>query len=97
MKQKKKISTSNKVLIAAIVAVIAFTIVSFVLQFVTGTEVSSTLTEYWYKFWTCEILVLSGIKVSKVFKEYHGIATEDTMEEAIEEELCDEDIEEEEA
>ena len=76
MKQKKRMNTSTKVLIASIVAVVAFTVASFILQFTTGTEISSTLTEYWYKFWTTEIIVLSGIKVSKVFKSYHGISIE---------------------
>ena len=95
MKMKKKMSTSNKVLIAAIIAVIAFTITSFILQFTVGVEVSSTLTEYWYKFWTCEILVLSSIKVSKVFKGYHGIEIEDdeNFEEPIDEQLINEEEE----
>lgn len=87
MKQKKRMNTSTKVLIASIVAVVAFTVASFILQFTTGAEISSTLTEYWYKFWTTEIIVLSGIKVSKVFKSYHGISIENN------EDFCEEFVE----
>jgi hypothetical protein len=95
MKQKKKMTTSNKVLAAAIIAVIAFTALSFVLQFTVGLEVPATLTEYWYKFWTCELIVLSGIKVSKVFKGYHGIVIEDEVtEELFEDEFTEEITEE---
>lgn len=65
--------TSNRVLITSIIAIVSFTIMSFILQFATGTEISSTLIEYWYKFWTVEIVVLSGIKVSKIFTGYHNI------------------------
>lgn len=65
--------TSNKVLITSIIAIVSFTVMAFILQFVTGTEVSATLIEYWYKFWTVEIVVLSGIKISKIFKSYHNI------------------------
>lgn len=68
MKQRKKMSTSNKVLVASIAAIVIFTIISFALQFITGTETSSALIENWYRFWTVEIVVLSGIKVSKVLK-----------------------------
>ena len=90
MKQKKKMSTSKIILIVAIIAIVAFTIASFILQFMTGTEISSTLIEYWYKFWTVEIVVLSGIKVSKVFKARNNI-----YEENLEEEVFKEIVEEE--
>lgn len=85
MKQKKKMSTSKIILIVAIIAIVTFTIASFVLQFTTGTEISATLIEYWYKFWTVEIVVLSGIKVSKVFKARNNIYEENLEEETFEE------------
>lgn len=87
-KNKKKITTSQIVLIVSVIAVVLFTAASFILQFKTGVEISSTLVEYWYRFWTTEIVVLSGIRISKVFKGYHGIETD-----AYEDEYEEEDFE----
>lgn len=67
---KKKMSVSNKALIISVVAVVLYTIAAFVLQFYNGTEISSTLTEKWFSFFTVELLALCGIKVTKVIKEY---------------------------
>ena len=71
--EKVKMSVSNKALIVSIVAVVLYTVLAFVLQFCTSVEVSPTLTEYWYRFWTTEIFALCSIKVVKVFKDYGKI------------------------
>lgn len=63
-----KMNTSNKVLIAAITAIILFTIACLYIQYHIGTEVSSTLITLWFSFWTVEIAALTGIKISKVIK-----------------------------
>lgn len=68
--EKVKMSVSNKALIVSIVAVVLYTIVSFVLQFVVGIEPSPTLTECWYHFFTVEIFAIASIKVVKVIKDY---------------------------
>ena len=68
--EKVKMSVSNKALIASIVAVVLFTILCFVLEFSMGIEPSPTLTECWYRFWTCEIISLCSIKLVKVYKNY---------------------------
>ena len=65
-----EISTSNKVLTSAIIAIIAYTVAALYIQYYTSVEVSSTLTTLWFSFWTVEIVTLAGIKVSKVFKNY---------------------------
>lgn len=65
-----QISTSNKVLVASIIAIITFTIACLFIQYHTGAEVSSTLITLWFSFWTVEIVALTGIKVSKIFKNY---------------------------
>lgn len=70
--KQSKIKTSNKVLIAAIIAIILFTVVCLYIQYHTGTEVSSTLITLWFSFWTVEIVSLASIKVSKVFKNYES-------------------------
>lgn len=67
---KPKMKTSNKVLIASILAVVLFTIACMYIQYVTSVEISSTLITLWFSFWTVEIVSLAGIKVSKVFKDY---------------------------
>lgn len=69
-KYKPKMKTSNKVLIASILAIILFTIACLYIQCATSMEVSSTLITFWYTFWTAEIVSLAGIKVTKVIKNY---------------------------
>ena len=69
-----KIRTSNKVLIAAIAAIILFSIACLYIQLKTGIEVSSTLITLWFSFWTVEIVSLAGIKVSKVLKNYNSVS-----------------------
>lgn len=66
-KYKPKMSTSNKVLISAILAIVLFTIACLYVQYTTSIEVSSTLITLWFSFWTVEIVSLAGIKISKVF------------------------------
>lgn len=68
-RKEYSLNTSTKVLIASIVAIIAFTVCCLFIQYVTHVEVSSMLIEKWYAFWTVEIVVLAGIKVTKVFKD----------------------------
>ena len=72
-----KVSTSNKVLITAIVAVLLFSIACLYIQYVTSVEVSSTLITLWYSFWTVEIVSLAGIKVTKVIKYYKDSNSEE--------------------
>lgn len=74
---KKQAKTSNIVLIASIAAITLYTIVALIIQYSTGTEVSSTLSTLWYGFWTVEITVLAGIKVTKVIKENNSDSTND--------------------
>ncbi len=91
--KKSKMNTSNKVLVASIIAVLLFTIACLYIQYTTSIEVSSTLITAWYSFWTVELVSLAGIKVSKVFKENrHDLLSEemydDSYVEEIEEEEC---------
>lgn len=74
-----KMTTSNKVLIAAILAIILFTIACLYIQCQTSIEVSSTLITLWFSFWTVEVVSLAGIKVSKVFKEYKNTLDVDAV------------------
>lgn len=65
---KRKVS--NIMLVVIVSAIVGYVIASFILQYYTGTEISSTLTTCWFSFWGAEICALTGIKVSKVFKKY---------------------------
>lgn len=67
-KNGKKVS--NVVLAVIVIAIIGYTVASFVLQYHTGAEISSTLTTLWFSFWTIEACALAGIKISKVRKEH---------------------------
>lgn len=66
-KQGKKVS--NVMLAVIVIMITLYVIASFILQFFTSVEISSTLTTCWFAFWTAEIISLAGIKISKVRKE----------------------------
>lgn len=56
---------SNLMLAIIVLAITVYTIASFVLQFCTAVEISSTLTTCFFAFWSAEIIALAGIRVSK--------------------------------
>ena len=60
---------SNVMLVIIIAAITLYTIASFCLVLASGVNIDSTLTTCFYAFWTCEILALAGIRISKVFKK----------------------------
>ena len=84
---KNGMRVSNLVLIVVIIAILLYTAAAFYLQFTTGMEISSTLTALWYTFWTTEVLVLGGIKISKVITDYKKKKVEDFLEEDSDEEI----------
>jgi hypothetical protein len=86
---KNGMRVSNLVLVVIIIAILLYTAAAFYLQFTTGLEINSTLTTLWYTFWTAEILVLGGIKISKVITDYKKKKIEDFLEE---EEESDEEV-----
>lgn len=83
MKKKKKVS--NIMLVLICIMVILYAAASFALQYFVQTEISPTLTTAWFSFWGCEIVALSGIKISKVVKGETS-TEEEPVEEEIEEE-----------
>ena len=60
---------SNLMLVIIVTMITLYTMASFILQFVTAVEISSTLTTCFFAFWGTEIVALAGIRVSKVYKE----------------------------
>lgn len=84
---KNGMRVSNLVLVIVIIAILLYTAAAFYLQFTTGLEISSTLTTLWYTFWTAEILVLGGIKISKVITDSKKKKIESFLEEDSDEEI----------
>lgn len=66
MKKSKKKKFSKLVVAFSISTVLIYTSVSLILQFVTQTEVSPTLTTCFYSFFAVELFSVAGIKFSKV-------------------------------
>lgn len=66
--QKPKKKVSNIMLVISCVMIILYTAANFALQYFTSVEVSPTLTDKWFFFWSGEIFLLAGIKISKVLK-----------------------------
>lgn len=85
MKQKKKMNTSTKIVIASIIFTTIFTIVAIVTQFITGEELSSTLITCVFAYWGTELISLAAIRSKKLAVGYNS--------EIPEEEFC-EDVEE---
>lgn len=84
---KNGMRVSNLVLVVVIIAILLYTAAAFYLQFTTGMEISSTLTALWYTFWTTEVLVLGGIKISKVITDYKKKKIEEFLEKDDDEEI----------
>ena len=67
-KNKKQGSTSKALIVLICIMIILYTAADFVLQAYAQIEVSPTLTQSWFTFWGAELVVLAGIKISKVVK-----------------------------
>lgn len=57
---------SNIMLVIIVIAILGYTIASFLLQYTVGVEVSDTLTTCWFSFWGAELVSLAAIKTSKL-------------------------------
>ena len=62
----KKGKFSKLIVVLSVLLILIYTIVAFVLQFVTQVEVSATLTTCFYSFFAVEMLSLAGIKTRKI-------------------------------
>ena len=72
-KTKRKKNYVQKIIPYLVLAIVLYTIASFVLQFITGNPPDSTLTRWYFVFFTVEIVNLMTIKVSKVRNKYEQI------------------------
>lgn len=71
----------SKIIVAlSVVLILIYTTAAFVLQFVCGVEVSSTLTTCFYTFFAVEMLSLAGIKTFKTKYDSGEYSVEDCTE-----------------
>jgi hypothetical protein len=66
--EHKKRKVSNIMLAVSTAFIVAYTICCLFIQYMTGIEVSPTLTTSVFAFFGSELLWLAGIKVTKVLK-----------------------------
>ena len=76
----KKRKVSNIMIVIIVVAIVAYTIANFWLTYVTGITMDSTFTTCFYTFWGSELVLLAGLKTSKIFK---GTNNESSDEESV--------------
>lgn len=67
--EHKKRKVSNILLVISVIAIVAYVVADWFLQFYTGMELSPTITPYWFAFFTSELFLLAGIKITKVIRE----------------------------
>lgn len=66
VKEKKSGDYSKKLFPMIITAIMVYTIAAFALQFFGNVEISPTLTQMYFAFWSIEIINLARIKINKV-------------------------------
>ena len=75
--RRSKKRKSDYVLVASILAIVLYTVAGIVVQIITGSEISPTLTTAWYSYWTVEIVALAGIKITNVIRGEDNIDVTD--------------------
>lgn len=66
---KKKIRTSTKVVVAAILAIIFFWLSEFCLLYLGNSGYPDAFIKSWFFFWSVELAALAGIKITKVRRQ----------------------------
>lgn len=72
---QKKDHFSSKIVVASVIAIVAFTVGIFLLEFtnienLSNVQMPSELIVSWYAFWTVEIVMLASITKSKIKNKY---------------------------
>jgi hypothetical protein len=62
------VKTATKFVISAVIAVLVYTVASFIVLFQTGQNIEASLTMAYFSFWTAEIIALASIKNTKTKK-----------------------------
>ena len=91
--ERKKRKVSNMLLLVAVLAITVYTIANIWVAYTTGTTIDSTLTTCFYAFWSSELFLLAGIRVSKIKNNYDSTSCgESSFIEDETESLDDEDV-----
>lgn len=64
--ERKKRKVSNILLVVVVVAIVSYTVANLWITYATGMSVDSTLTTCFYAFFSSELFLLAGIKLSKI-------------------------------
>jgi hypothetical protein len=82
-KNKKKVRTSTKVVVAAICAIVLFWLSEFFLLYTGNSGYPDGFIKSWFFFWAVELAALAGIKITKVRRQapYEGEIPEEAFEE----------------
>lgn len=76
-RKRKKLSTSDKVVIAAICAVLLVFVAEMALRIFDKEGLSDRFITCWYTFWGSELAFLAGIKITKVTSPYAPLNDDD--------------------
>lgn len=71
-RRRKKLRKRDYFIIASIAGVVTYTIAAIIVQIITSTELSPTLTEWIFKFFTMEIFTIGGVTLGKTAKGTDG-------------------------
>ena len=78
--QREGAKVSNIMLCIIVFMITAYTVANFWILYKTGNYIDSTLTTCFYAFWGTEVIGLTGIKLSKVFKGQKDKSNDDYLE-----------------
>ena len=91
--ERKKRKVSNILLVVVVTAITAYTVANLWITYTTGAVIDSTLTTCFYAFFSSELFLLAGIKISKIKNSYENTSDNETDLVFNETEVCeDEDV-----
>lgn len=72
--ERKKRKVSNILLVVSVVAITTYTVANMWITYATGVSIDSTLTTCLYAFFSSELFLLAGIKISKIKNSHDDIS-----------------------
>lgn len=91
--ERKRRKVSNILLVVVVTAITVYTVANLWITYATGVSIDSTLTTCFYAFFSSELFLLAGIRISKIKNNYDNTSCDEPnfMEDEVEE-LADEDV-----
>lgn len=75
--ERKKRKVSNILLVVVVVAIVVYTVANLWITYATGMSIDSTLTTCFYAFFSSELFLLAGIRISKVKHGYDNTSNDE--------------------